>query len=463
VQRSTLAGVVAAAVTGVLAATSAAPADPTALRLGTIVRITTPGTSLCPAEGEPEVTSTALGTWVAYNDDHQCPLNPTMTRIEEVQLVPAQGGAPKFIPLDPPSGQLVSGDPDLAPAPDGGVYVSALWTAPNEGSLSLRLLHVTRRLRVEILPTPSFHGSNNFDDKEFIASDSNRHSPWFGRVYVAWDDIDKSTTVLRGWDGHRWSKPVVLAKNTAVNGTPDVAVGPGGLVGVTFETPDGAVVRFSRNGGRSFGRPVLAMHGGDPGRTDPACPLRPTVGTRQRALMGPRIAFDRAGDAHVVAALGHWSFLVPSSATDNPLAAPAVVWHATLRPEGSGARFLRGAPITRPTSDEQWAAAVAALPHGGVAVVWLQTRDSAFTTYDAWISVLRAGATRFTSPQRLSKTSARFPFATEAVGNSDCYGLGDYIGVAPTSTGVASVWPSTDTDVPGIDSDVLLRPAAAHM
>lgn len=461
-QRSALAGVATAALAGVLAATVPAPADATAMRLGRIVRITTPGTSLCPAEGEPEVTTTALGTWVAYNDDHQCPLNPQMTRIEEVQLVPAQGGAPKFIPLDPPSGQLVSGDPDLAPAPDGGVYVSALWTAPNEGSLSLRVLHITPRLKVEILPTPSFHGANNFDDKEFLASDTDRRSPWFGRVYVAWDDIDKSSTVLRAWDGRRWSKPVVLAKSTAVNGTPDVAVGPGGLVGVTFETPDGAAVRISRDGGRTFGLSELAIRGGDPGRTDPACPLRPTVGTRQRALMGPRIAFDRAGDIHVVAAIGHWSFLVPST-TESPLAAPAVVWQATLRPAGRYAHFLYGGPITRPTADEQWAGAVAALPNGGIAVVWLQTSDPAFATYDAWIAALPSKGGAFSTPQRLSTTSSRFPFATEAVGNSDCYGIGDYIGVAPTRTGVAAVWPTTDTDIPAVDSDVLLRPAAARM
>ena len=30
--------------------------------------------------------------------------------------------------------------------------------------------------------------------------------------------------------------------------------------------------------------------------------------------------------------------------------------------------------------------------------------------------------------------------------------------VAPTRTGVAAVWPTTDTDVPAVDSDVLLRP-----
>ena len=48
----------------------------------------------------------------------------------------------------------MSGDPDLAPAPDGGVYVSTLWSgAANEG-FSLRILHIDRRLHVHTLPTP---------------------------------------------------------------------------------------------------------------------------------------------------------------------------------------------------------------------------------------------------------------------------------------------------------------------
>jgi hypothetical protein len=47
----------------------------------------------------------------------------------------------------------------------------------------------------------------------------------------------------------------------------------------------------------------------------------------------------------------------------------------------------------------------------------------------------------------------------EAIGNSNCYGIGDYIGMTTTPGGVATVWPTTDTDTPGVDSDVLLRPA----
>jgi hypothetical protein len=124
-----------------------------------------------------------------------------------------------------------------------------------------------------------------------------------------------------------------------------------------------------------------------------------------------------------------------------------------------GSRVTHAERITTPTGDQQWAASLAALPHGGVAVSWLQTNGPARATYDAWIATQPPGARRFTAPQRLSPTSSNFPAATEAVGNSNCYGIGDYIGMVTTDTGVATVWPTTVSDLPGVDSDVLLRTA----
>lgn len=440
--------VAVAALAGALAPMSAAGSP--SLALGPIVRITTPGTSLCPAEGEPEVTRTRLGIWVAYNDDHQCPWLPTMTRIEELQLVPAQGTT-KFIPLDAPTGQLVSGDPDLTPAPDGGVYVSTLWSgAAHEGALSLRILHVDKSLHVSALPTPSFHRDNNSDDKEFIAADTDPTSPFARRLYVAWDDFYLGKVVLRAWDGTRWLKPVELERGT---GAPDVAVGPGGLVAVAMEQGggNGAVVRISHDGGRRFGPAITAISGHEPGYLDPSCPLRPTVGVRQRAMMGTRLAFDRAGDLHVVASLGTLQ-VIPGDEVHGT----AVVRHALLR----GGRVVRVDAVTPPSGDEQWAPALAPLPSGGVAVSWLQTNGAAHDTYDAWVAVQRQGARTFAPAQRLSRTASMFPAAMEAVGNSNCYGIGDYIGMTTTADGVATVWPTTDTDTPGVDSDVLLRTAA---
>ena len=436
---------------GALAAPFGAASGPP-LTLGATVRVTTPGTSLCPAEGEPETTVTRLGTWVAYNDDHQCPLTPGFNRVEEVQLIDGQGKL-KFIPLTAPSGQVISGDPDLSPAADGGVYLAALWQ--DNGALGLKILKIDPRLHVTALPTPSFHGNNNSDDKEFIAVDLHKDSPYFGHVYIVWDDFIVGGTVMRAWDGHAWSKPVILGKYN-VTGTPDVAVGPHGLVAATLASDNGAVVRFSTDGGQSVGNPLTVISGQQPGRTDPSCPLRPTVGVRQRALMGPRVAFDTAGDLHGVAAIGDFSTVIPPAAATATGA--ATVWHALLH----NGKLAHAERVTAPSSDEEWAAALAPMPHGGIAVSWLQSNAPANSSYDAWIAVQRAGAKTFSAPQRLSSASGYFPAATEAVGNSNCYGIGDYIGMWTTARGVETVWPTTQGTEPGVDSDVLVRFAQAR-
>ena len=438
-----------AALVAAFAPSSAAGSEPLALE--PIVRITTPGVSACPAEGEPETTITRLGIWVAYNDDHQCPVTQVITRVEEVQLVPPQG-QPKFIPLDAPTGQVVGGDPDLAPAPDGGVYVSTLWYyAPHEG-LSVRILHIDRSLHVHALPTPSFHKDGNDDDKEFIAVDGDPRSPYAGRLYAVWDDYFLDKTVFRAWDGDRWLKPVLLQPD---HGAPDVAVGPDGVIAVAMESADGrgVRVRISHDGRRHFGKPILALKGQEPGYADPSCPLRPTVGIRQRAMMGARVAFDQSGDLHVVASTGTFD-----TVAGDEVHGPAVVGHALLR----GRRVVHAEPVNPATTDEQWAPALAVLPTGGIAVSWLQTNGTVRDTYDAWIAVQRAGAGTFDAPQRLSLATSKFPAAMEGMGNSNCYGVGDYIGMTVTPDGVATVWPTTDTDTPGVDSDVLLRRATAR-
>jgi len=428
------------------------------VKLGRTVRITTPGTTVCPAEGEPEVTTTSAGTWVAYNDDHQCPLAASTPRFVELQLVPRQGGAPRFVEIPVPPGNTADGDPDLAPDPsgDGSVFLSTLWIAPNEGSLSLRILHVDSRLRVRMLPTPSLHQATNSDDKEFIATDTSRRSPYRGRLYVAWDDFLDTTTVVRAWDGQHWRRPVTLQQGI---GVPDVAVGPTGTVAVGYETTTGVSVRLSTDGGHRFSRPVRVFTGGLPGSLNPSCPLRASVGTRQRAMRDVHVAFDHHGDLHVVAAMGQQNpatVEVPpgAGATSNK----AIIEHAIVR----HGKVVGAAAVTAPSTAQQWAPALAAPPSGGMAVSWLQTSDTERTSYDAWVAVNAPGTTHFSAPSRLSTDSSIFPDGTELVGNSPCYGIGDYIGMTSTPTGVATVWPTTQGTGPLVDSDVLLRTATVQ-
>jgi hypothetical protein len=108
------------------------------------------------------------------------------------------------------------------------------------------------------------------------------------------------------------------------------------------------------------------------------------------------------------------------------------------------------------TSEVQWAPAIAALPDGGVAVSFLQTADT--TSYDALVALRPRGAARFRAPIQLSDGHGPMPAATEAVGNSNCYGVGDYTGLAPTADGVVADWPTTvGVETSYVDSDIAVR------
>lgn len=420
---------------------------------GPIVRVTTPGASNCPVEGEPDVVVTKAGTWVGYNDDHDClyPVVSELTRLTTVQLLPAGGGKPKVVPLKPlKAGDYLSGDPALAPDPKGdGVYLATLY-AHASGGVTIEMFRISPSLTVRHVPSPAVHApAQSSDDKEFIASDTNPRSRYRGRVYLAWDDFAQLGVVFRAFTGSGWTPPVRLATEP---GKPDVAVAPNGDVAIAYETSTGVVARVSRDGGRSFGRSVVAITGGEPGRADPSCPLRPTVGTRQRATKAVRAAFDAAGRLHVVAAVNTTG--TPSAGVVAGGASSVV--HAVSA--NRGATFT-SAPVGEATA-VRFHPAIAPTPSGGVAVAWLQVADVAATSYDAYLAVAARGSRSFGPPVRVSAAAATFPSAMEAMLNSNCYGIGDYIGLATSKRGVVVAWPTTDDKTrPHTDSDVLVREA----
>jgi len=433
-------------------------AKPSGVTLGPTIRVQTPGSNptTCPVEGEPTVAVTSAGTWVAYNDDQGCPLNPVAhLHLTSVQLITGQG-APKYVQVKAAGGGYLSGDPALAPDPNhpGSVLLANLESLPS-GDLIVTAYRISPRLTATSLPRP--HVSGTFDDKEFMASDTSSRSRFRGRTYMAWDQIDGNNAgvIVRAFDGRRWLKPVRVFDGS---GFPDIAVAPNGNVAVAWVGADGSYVAVSRDGGRTFTKGVRALFGGDPGRLDPACPLRPTVGIRQRVIGEPRLAWDTHNVLHVVTSLNP----KPDPVTGRPPGTAgeggtAVVLHTTTT---DGRHFSAPAVVASPGGHEQFDPAIARTPQGGVAVEWLQTSGSPEVSYDSYLSVLNPGARAFTAPFRLSASSSTFPSAMEALGNSDCYGIGDYTGLAPTATGVVATWPTTDkAATPQFDTDVLVRTA----
>ncbi len=446
---------------------SGATAAAAPVTLGPEIRVQTPWVGLtgCPLEGEPSTVVTSAGTWVSYNDDQGCPLNPVAhLHLTTVQLLPAAGGPARLVTSSPlVEGEYFSGDPALAPDPQhpGGVLFATLLGEP-DGSLGVGVFRISTSLRMTRLPDVRLKGSLG-DDKEFLAADTSPRSPYRGRAYLAWDVSGKGT-VIRALSGSAWSDPVVLQDTS---GYPDVAVGPDGTVAAVFETGTGVGLRLSHDGGRTFSPSQQVLTGNDPGRSDPSCPLRGTIGQRQRASKSVRVTFDKRGGLHVVAALG--AVVVPNIYVPTPAAATGgsgTIQHAVSY--DGGATFARGA-VSAPaalgplTASVQWAPAVAATPSGGVAIAWLETSDTAQSTYDAHLALLRPGSgPRTSAVVRLSSTTSQFLDATEALGNANCYGIGDYIGLTPTPKGVSTVWPTTAGTTPGIDSDVLVRAATTR-
>jgi hypothetical protein len=449
-----LAGLAAlAAVAAFGTAGVAAPPPPGTVTLGPLLRVQTPGGTpiACPFESEPEITHTSAGTWVGYNDDTGCPLLATQLRLTGVQLLPAGGGARRYIDLPPAweSTGYYSGDPDLAPDPsgNGGVLLASLIS--NEKGLVVGVVRISPSGHATVLPSPSLGAS---DDKEYLATDTGARSRFRGRAYLAWDDFASSKITVRAFDGKRWLQPAFVG---AIAGQPDIAVAPNGDVAVGYSTAAGIAVRVSRDGGATFGDAVTPLKGVGPGRDDPSCPLRPTIAQRQRATRSPHVTWDSRGGLHVVAALGRPGTGLETGTVGAGTGGQASILHAVSTDRG--ATFTQQQAVgSAETSEVQWAPAIAALPDGGVAVSYLQTAQT--TSYDALVALLPRGASRFRAPVVLSEGHGTLPPATEAVGNSNCYGIGDYTGLASTPDGVVADWATTvGVQTSYVDSDIAVR------
>jgi hypothetical protein len=113
--------------------------------------------------------------------------------------------------------------------------------------------------------------SVDFNDKNWISVDSTPSSPFFGRVYLSWTEFRSNT--VTGF-GNEPMMAAVSADGAATFGTPNqlspagnngtgngrqgsaIDVGPDGTAYIAFEQGPAQVVVVSRDGGKSWTRPI---------------------------------------------------------------------------------------------------------------------------------------------------------------------------------------------------------------
>ena len=215
-------------------------------------------------------------------------------------------------------GALSNGDPVIAygPKPDAAgrfswangarAYYSSLAFFPGaKGTMSIIVSTSDDNGVTWTAPVLATSKSSavDFNDKNWIAVDTTPASPFFGRTYLSWTEFRSNTAKGNG------SEPVMVASSAdggasfgapnqlspaGNNGTGNgrqgssVTTGPDGSVYVAFEQGFSQVVAISRDGGKSYTRPITMglvtdIHDPIPGanfRTDsfPTISADPRVG-----------------------------------------------------------------------------------------------------------------------------------------------------------------------------------------
>ena len=155
-------------------------------------------------------------------------------------------------------------------------------------------------------------GPVDFNDKNWISVDSSPSSPFFGRSYLSWTEFRSNTVTGNGSEpmmvalstdgGASFAAPNQLTpagNNRTGNGRQgsSIDIGPDGTVYIGFEQGPAQVVVVSRDGGKSWTRPITVAPVVD---LDAAIP-----GSNFRTDSFPTIAADpRSGSTTLYARLG---------------------------------------------------------------------------------------------------------------------------------------------------------------
>jgi hypothetical protein len=278
-------------------------------------------------------------------------------------------------------------------------------------------------------------------DRPQITCDLAYGSPYPDRVYVVWvhgtevGDDEIRCSWYNYEIGH-FSSPVTIGYGDFIQ-APSCAVGPGGIVYVTWFNGDDNTIKLNKstNGGVSFGTASTIVSG---------IGFLSEVKHVIRATNYPSIAVDNSGLTHHGKVYVAW--------TDKRYGDPDVLYAVGTPTTNGGLNWSAPSRIHPVSTKDQFFPWVAVSPTGVLGVIYYDCADDpAGVLTKPKLSFSADGGLTFPPAHTLTLTSNGF----DPKDGSDPYSspgfFGDYIGLAMTETHAYSIW--TDTRNGG-DQDV---------
>jgi hypothetical protein len=356
------------------------------------------------------------------------------------------------LPLPPPAttnGTDFGSDPGVAFDTRGNVYYSYIVVFFNRSFKSIQGTEMAVAKSSDggkTWPQVTFFnfnsGSGKFNDKPYLAVDTNPTSPFRDSVYVAWDNASNNAgkssandalLFARSTDGGlTFSSPIAV--NTLTGGPSSVIgadpfVGPNGEVYVAWHDVQNSLllVNSSFDGGATFGQPVTISP--TVVAFDDAIPAQASRG----ALLYPACDADRSNGANRGTLYCSWMDETASNGTD------IFVARSTDRGASwsSPVRVNDDPPGVRKDQFNQWLSVDPV--NGTVDVSWNDARnDPADIKTDIFFSQSANGGLSFAANVKvttaMSDESANNPFAD--AGNQ----YGDYEGIVAFDGSIHPIW-----------------------
>lgn len=367
------------------------------------------------------------------------------------------------LPLPPPlnrSGTDFGSDPAVAWDTQGNVFYAYIVVFFNQGfdAITGTEMAVARSSDAGRTWTSTYFnfnsGSGKFNDKPYIAVDTNPASPFRDTVYAAWDNASLASgqsaandviLVSRSTDGGRTFSAPVVASGTgsgprAVIGA-DPFVAPDGTLHVAWNdiTGNQIVEASSADGGQSFG----PTHIISPTQVafDVAIPAQASRG----ALVYPACGADMSTGPNRGNLYCSWMHETPANGTDIFMSRSAdggSTWSAPLR--------VNDDP-TGVANDQfnQWLSVDPS--DGSVNMSWNDTRnDPAHLSTDIFFARSADGGLSFSNNVQVTTAPTNETCCGADLGNQ----YGDYEGIAVMDGSIHPVWTDRRAAVTSLDEEI---------